>query len=298
LPQASSVTPNNAKSGSTSASEPPKMQIETISLQTALERFAETMSALDNAMKRTGAGQTLASLGEMHEVRTLIGQVQVIVSQCVTRDECAISVAQRVFKRMYDNEAQLAIEASLAVLEAVRDVCKKMTKELTTWVMYQTDDRRKYHQAITAGFIRSGLVNLNDFDNYLAKGMDFGRNVAAVELASYVARECIINERCITCSELFSMLEQMAKIASRAGGKASPGLMQIVEECRKVQQVGSKEDGGVRNGAGTSTGNTSSASGGGRPGGMMVAGQRVRRSLVFSPISACCLLSTHPCSLY
>eukprot|EP01048_Picozoa_sp_COSAG05_P025172 COSAG05_NODE_6279_length_986_cov_1.613303_2_plen_216_part_01 len=203
LPQASSArTPDKISSmlersgKSRDASE----EVPKISLQTALERFADTMASLDLAVKRAGAGQALSGLGESHEVWTLISQVQSIVSQCITRDECAISVAQRVFKRMYDNEARLAVEASLAVLESVRDVCKKMTKELTTWVMYQTDDKRKYHLSITAGFIRSGLVNLNDFDNYLTKGMDSGRNVAAVELASYVARECIIKERCITCS--------------------------------------------------------------------------------------------------
>ena len=46
-------------------------------------------------------------------------------------------------------------------------------------MMYQTEDSRKFHRDITAGLIRSRLVNLGDYDNHLAKSMDGGASNAS-----------------------------------------------------------------------------------------------------------------------
>ena len=49
-----------------------------------------------------------------------------------------------MFTRIYENDRRLPVEVCLAILERLRDVCKKVVKELTvrdatTWTILQKD---------------------------------------------------------------------------------------------------------------------------------------------------------------
>lgn len=64
-----------------------------------------------------------------------MNEVPEIITQCVSRDEAALAIAQKVFKRLYENTAsQIHVVVHLGILEAIRDVCKRVVKELTSWV--------------------------------------------------------------------------------------------------------------------------------------------------------------------
>jgi hypothetical protein len=67
------------------------------------------------------------------------------------------------------------VSVHLAILESIRDVCKRVVKELTSWVIY-SDDERKFNREITVGLIRSELIILTDYNLHLAKLIDGGRN--------------------------------------------------------------------------------------------------------------------------
>lgn len=66
-------------------------------------------------------------------------------------------LACQVFKRLYENTtSNVHVSVHLAILESIRDVCKRVVKELTSWVREKT--------------YSSGLMlvifsdNLNDLD--------------------------------------------------------------------------------------------------------------------------------------
>jgi CCR4-NOT transcription complex subunit 1 len=66
-------------------------------------------------------------------------------------------VGSQVFKRLYENTtSNVHVSVHLAILESIRDVCKRVVKELTSWVREKT--------------YSSGLMlvifsdNLNDLD--------------------------------------------------------------------------------------------------------------------------------------
>jgi hypothetical protein len=66
-------------------------------------------------------------------------------------------VGSQVFKRLYENTtSNVHVSVHLAILESIRDVCKRVVKELTSWVREKT--------------LSSGLMlvifsdNLNDLD--------------------------------------------------------------------------------------------------------------------------------------
>jgi CCR4-NOT transcription complex subunit 1 len=254
---------------------------ETFTLQQALSNFGSLADDLDAAVERAGPDNALDALPEGGPVHVLISKIQKVVTSCVSRDECGISISQRLFKRIYDNDRRLPVEAALAILETIKDVCKKVVKELTTWVTYQTDDARKYHKAITAGFIRSHLLNLSDFDSSLTKSMDGGRGTNAMDLALHVLRTVVIDEQVVTCIELSGMVDGLGKIASRSKDPSEQReLNAVVEAARKVTEPKAKGD--SKGKAGKSSKSMPSSPAGGPEPALVPAGLRDQIAGVFS----------------
>jgi CCR4-NOT transcription complex subunit 1 len=72
------------------------------------------------------------------EIQAVISEVPEIILRCISRDEAAFAVAQKAFKALYENaSSNLHVSANLAILVAIRDVCKRVVKELTSWVCLQ-----------------------------------------------------------------------------------------------------------------------------------------------------------------
>ncbi|XP_040372782.1 uncharacterized protein LOC121052241 [Rosa chinensis] len=69
------------------------------------------------------------------EIQGVIGEVPDIILRCVSRDEAALAVAQKVFKGLYENATnQIHVGAHLAMLTVIRDVCKLVFTQLNSWV--------------------------------------------------------------------------------------------------------------------------------------------------------------------
>ncbi|PWZ04866.1 CCR4-NOT transcription complex subunit 1 [Zea mays] len=118
----------------------------------------------------------LAKCG-IHTVLSVIAEVPDMLRRCVSRDEAALVVAQKVFKSLYDNASNSAyVSWLLATLIAIRDVCKLVVKELTSWVIY-SDEEKKFNIEIIFGLIHSKLLNLGEYNVHLTKLIDGGRNI-------------------------------------------------------------------------------------------------------------------------
>ncbi|KAI8030196.1 hypothetical protein LOK49_LG01G00708 [Camellia lanceoleosa] len=120
----------------------------------------------------------LCSMGSSpaKENEGVIGEVPGIILRCVSRDEAALAVAQKVFKGLYENASNSThVAAHLAILAAIRDVSKLVLKELTSWVIYSDEDR-KFNKDITIGLIHNELLNLAEYNVHMAKLIDAGRN--------------------------------------------------------------------------------------------------------------------------
>ncbi|XP_047337457.1 CCR4-NOT transcription complex subunit 1 [Impatiens glandulifera] len=163
------------------------------------------------------------------ETQGIIGEVPGIILRCVSRDEAALAVAQKVFKGLYENASNSAhVAAHLAILAAIRDVSKLVVKELTSWVIYSDEDR-KLNKDITVGLIRSELLNLAEYNLHMAKLLDAGRNKAATEFAISLIQTLVHSDPRII-SELHNLVDALAKLAARPGSPES--LQQLVEVAR------------------------------------------------------------------
>ncbi|XP_022732983.1 CCR4-NOT transcription complex subunit 1-like isoform X3 [Durio zibethinus] len=194
------------------------------------ETSLSTRDALDKYQMVAQKLETLVtSDGREADIQGVISEVPEIILRCISRDEAALAVAQKVFKGLYENTSNsLHVSAHLAILAAVRDVCKLAVKELTSWVMY-SDEERKFNKDITVGLIRSELLNLAEYNVLMAKLIDGGRNKAAMEFAMSLLQTLVTDESRVI-SELHNLVDALAKVASKPGSPES--LQQLIEMVR------------------------------------------------------------------
>lgn len=165
-----------------------------------------------------------------HAVRLAVGEIRDLLKHAQSRDEAALAVAQKAFKRLYEPpSSRLHITVCLATLEGIRDVNQRLVKELTNWVIF-SDDEVKLHREISEGLIRSRLLNLNDFDSHLAKLMNSGRHGPGTEFAAHLVRQCIVAEPLATAADFFNVLDVLGKVAQRGGAPETLG--QLLEQAR------------------------------------------------------------------
>ncbi|CAN1248809.1 CCR4-NOT transcription complex subunit 1 [Linum perenne] len=194
------------------------------------EPLLSTRDALDKYQVIAQKMEALvASDGREAELQGVITEVPEIILRCISRDEAALAVAQKVFKGLYENASNTShVTACLAILAAIRDVCKLVVKELTSWVIY-SDEERKFNKDITMGLIRSELLNLAEYNVHMAKLIDGGRNKAATEFSVSLIQALVVEEYNII-SELHNLVDALAKLASKPGSPESlQQLMEIVK---------------------------------------------------------------------
>ncbi|XP_024374833.1 uncharacterized protein [Physcomitrium patens] len=242
-------TPNTSKGtlGTTPSSTPPlptehigsTVQEPSLTTGEALEKFSSVAQKLDLALSRASSFSPSLPLDD--EVRVPVNEVPEIILQCVSRDEAALAIAQKVFKRLYENTtSQLHVVVHLSILESIRDVCRRVVKELTSWVVYSDEDR-KFNREITVGLIRSELINLTDYSLHLTKWIDGGRNKDAVDFAAYLVKTCVIEEAGVTSTEFYNVIDALGKLAARPGSPES--LQQLVEIAKGTPSANKDEKG-------------------------------------------------------
>ncbi|XP_038898360.1 CCR4-NOT transcription complex subunit 1 [Benincasa hispida] len=211
-----------------SSSQPLPSPITTDRLATTMsEPSLTTRDALDKFQVISQKLEALVSNEAREaEFQGVIAEVPEIILRCISRDEAALAVAQKVFKVLYDNASNtFHVGAHLAILIAIRDVCKLVVKELTSWVIY-SEEERKYNKEITLGLIRSELLNLAEYNVHMAKLIDGGRNKAATEFAISLLQTLVVDESSVI-SELHNLVDALAKVAAKPG--SSEPLQHLVE---------------------------------------------------------------------
>ncbi|CAN8296001.1 unnamed protein product [Cochlearia groenlandica] len=171
----------------------------------------------------------VANNAGVDEIQAVVYEVPEIILRCISRDEAALAVAQKAFKGLYEKASNhLHVSANLATLVAIRDVCKRVVKELTSWVIYSEEDR-KLNKDITIALIQRELLNLAEYNVHMAKHLDGGRNRSATNFAISLIQS-LVTEESNVISDLHSLVDALAKIASKSGSPES--LQQLIDNIR------------------------------------------------------------------
>ncbi|WZZ19713.1 hypothetical protein YC2023_112802 [Brassica napus] len=201
-----------------------------LSTRDALDKYHIVMQKMEDLVANNagdGEIQVLECISCYSEV--VVSEVPEIILRCISRDEAALAVAQKAFKALYENaSSSLHVSANLAILVAIRDVCKRVVKELTSWVIY-SEEERKLNKDITIGLIQRELLNLAEYNVHMAKHLDGGRNKSATDF-SISLLQSLVTEESSVISELHTLVDALAKLSSKSGSPES--LQQLIDIIR------------------------------------------------------------------
>jgi len=218
----------------------------------ALEKLSLIVAKLDAHLGQLvpSGYSTLASLPAEHEVHTLVRQAGGVAAMTLTRDESALQLVQRIFKRMYEQAgggARLYTQVNVQLILAIHQVSKKVSRFVTDLLLY-SDDERKLHGEIVGALLSAGLLSMKELSSHLASHIDGGRNAPATQFAMRLVRTALIDDHACTAAECSELLHALSKLAASA---APPdGLQRLLEDASRAISGGqSPAAGGAAGGA-------------------------------------------------
>ncbi|KAJ3092021.1 hypothetical protein HK102_011503 [Quaeritorhiza haematococci] len=200
-----------------------------ISTAQALDKFSQYAAELDKHIAQN-AMASLATLPTQNEVRAIIRQMVLLVTQAYNRDEAGLIFAQRVVSLLYKHDSNLAREVYVFLLEKLCELSKRAAKEVTSWLLYADDDR-KYNVATYVAIIQARLLGVPELDMQLARLMEIGR-MPVVEFTAKLIRKCLLEDPpSATQNDFFNSVEVLTKLVQR--GKAPEIVVHVLEDLRK-----------------------------------------------------------------
>lgn len=215
---------------------------EALSTQQVLERFnsiyPQLTAMIADVVSDMSSDATLSGISADHEIHSLWVKIPTAVKRSVTADEAGMAVAQKVFHKLYEGESDVYREVHVLILEGLRESCRRLPKELSTWLAFSEERKKLNRECIVALLKPRSLLNITAYDEVLAKAIDNGRNAAALDFASFLVHRAVIEEPLATAAEMYVTLEAMAKVGRRSNPPYLPscpeGLTALVEAARNV----------------------------------------------------------------
>jgi len=209
------------------------------------EMLSESFMAWQNMMENFTIKDPSGLFGaqpEGSEGRQLMKQLAYICRQAQGREDLALELAQRIFRRLVAGQpTRMRITAYVTALEVVREAAgyRQLPVDITKWYMFLEEDRR-WNRAYLEALMRAHLLHLPEFDIQLAKALSVQPFGPACDLAVHLVRTCMLtHEPVASATELYNTLDVLSKIASRSS-RGAP-LISLVEQARQVsamRQVG------------------------------------------------------------
>ncbi|KAE8230223.1 hypothetical protein CF326_g4782 [Tilletia indica] len=197
----------------------------------ALEKFSACVNELDRQMAQL-AQENVKTIGPEHDIRVLVRQITVLVTQSSNRDDTALAFSQKIVQLIYKSETDLAREVYIILLEQLFEMSLKVVKEVTAWLVH-ADDERKFNVAATVGLIRARLLNVMETDQQLAKFIVRDFRPSVVDFAAKLALACLSDPPCASRAQLANITEALHRAAQR--GKATEVALLYLEELKDGQ---------------------------------------------------------------
>lgn len=163
-------------------------------------KFVEMVTAIENHIFVADSDLDLkgisnvSSLPHSHEIRSLMKQIILLASSSpIHKDELCLLMSQRLVQGLYKTRSDLYVDVIILLLIKIFEFSSKAAKEVTTWVIHSTDER-KYSVIATVALFSSGLVYVLDYDSQLARQLEGANSVKvpmAIDFAIELIRKCI-----------------------------------------------------------------------------------------------------------
>jgi hypothetical protein len=156
------------------------------------------------------------------QVAVLIRQTLEVTSRVVgqEREAAAYHFARTLFfKKVVEADDVLKLEAMVSILGGLKDECKKIPKEMLSWIGYlQLNDEAdcKLQRIVLVLLVRVRLCTLLDLDLHIANKTNAGQSLPWVELAMQFVRHCVV-DRIGQWNDFGNIFDALGKAAQRHG---------------------------------------------------------------------------------
>lgn len=138
-----------------------------ITVAQSMEKFQGMIAELDKALQRASV-TNLNALPLHHDIKMLIREIPVTVTQSASTDSTALTFSQKVVQLLYKSETELARQVYVNILQRLCDQSAKVAKEVSQWLIY-AEDVRKFNIPVTLSLIQAGLIDVGELDAQLAR---------------------------------------------------------------------------------------------------------------------------------
>lgn len=138
-----------------------------ITVAQSMEKFQGMIAELDKALQRATVSN-LNALPLHHDIKMLIREIPVTVTQSASTDSTALTFSQKVVQLLYKSETELARQVYVNILQRLCDQSAKVAKEVSQWLIY-AEDVRKFNIPVTLSLIQAGLIDVGELDAQLAR---------------------------------------------------------------------------------------------------------------------------------
>ncbi len=184
----------------------------------ALELFNQALQDFDTILADVSSTESLASLPQDHEIRSVLRKIPVVAARCAQVDEASLAFSQKLVQLLYRAQSTVAREGYVILLERLCEVSSNAAREVTAWLVYAEDDR-KFNVPVTIALIRSGLINVVELDSQIAKLVLREFRPAVVNFAADLVHECLREPAGATRGQLQEIISALQLATQR--GKAT-----------------------------------------------------------------------------
>lgn len=216
-------------SDGTSVAQPQQGVVEGgVSPRGVIEAFKTVVQELDKIF--VGFGDGPINMLPQAEITNLVRQIpHLIVQSGENAPQYAVTFAQVLFTRLFENSSPIFQEIQLVCLKGIRDVANQVTKDITMWVTMLSEEHSHNYKAIL-GLIRFQLIQISVYDAHLAKMLVNGTQ-KTLELAIFLIKNCCVEGRyAATMAAEFSRTIGVLRTA-----QGIEGLPQMLEQIARNQ---------------------------------------------------------------
>ena len=217
----------------------------TLSKAQAGEKLSICVAKLDMIVQQLAASgvASIGSLPAEHDLHALLRQVSSIIACSMAREETALAMVQKIFKRMYEPRAsqRLATQVDVQLIARIHSVCNKVARFVSDMVLY-SDEERKLNREVVFALLGAQMLHMGEFGSHLAKEMNGGRNAAVVAFSMSLIDQCLLKERTVVASDCKELLTSLAQLAQ--AGQAPEGLIPLLEQVHATALAAAAAAGG------------------------------------------------------
>ncbi|KAI0798095.1 Not1-domain-containing protein [Abortiporus biennis] len=205
-----------------------------LSHQDAMDRFNAIIKDLEAILIQLPM-QSLAALTPTHEIRGLVRQIIFLAAESVDRHRTPLLMSQKIVQLLYKTPSPLGREIYVALLDQLCHSFEDVAKEAITWLIY-AEDERKFNIPVTVTLLRSGLVDILQEDQQLAKFLYTDPRPTLLNFSAGLIRECLSSNPPIASQSQFPYTLEVLNQLTQTG-KSNEEVHRLLEELRGIRRT-------------------------------------------------------------